>query len=156
MPRKRKYVLALIAAIFVAVGFTSCSDPYPPFRLRPSADKAHKEIKFSGTADRLENDGWKLSLIFDTLSKSDVQNVDIINEQYPLSPGEEGGKFVVAWEITRERWKDKKPFIVSLGLNDGNNKNVLITVKHSTYEIEPSGLDMLADLIRLIIDIWLF
>jgi hypothetical protein len=136
-----RHFTTFILAALVAIGFVACSKPvldYPAtqFNLKPKADKANKSIKVSGTAVRLEDDGWKLSLILDALSESDVQSASIINELYPLVLGEEGGKFAVAWEVPKERWKDEKPFIVSLGLNDSNKSNPLITVKHPTSDVE--------------------
>jgi hypothetical protein len=99
-----KHFISFVLAAFVAIGFAACSKParYRPLtqsKLMPKADKANKSIKVSGTAERLENDAWKLSLIFDTLGESDVKNATIINEPYPLVLGEEGGKFAVAWEV---------------------------------------------------------
>jgi hypothetical protein len=135
-----KHLIQCLLVVLLAIGFAACSKPalqYPAtqFKLKPKADKANKTIKVSGTAVRLENDGWKLLLIFDTLTESDVQNISIVNEQYNLDSREEGGKFIVAWEVPKERWKDKKTFVVSLALSgDSNNKNALITTKHPTSE----------------------
>jgi hypothetical protein len=136
-----KHLAAFILAAFIAIGSAACSKPvfqYPAtqFKLNPKTDKANKTIKVSGAAVRLEDDGWKLSLIFDNLNGSDVQDVSMANEPYPLALGEEGGKFAVAWEVPKERWKDKKPFIVWLGLNNSDNGNALIAVEHTTLDVE--------------------
>jgi hypothetical protein len=141
-----KRLATFILTAFVAIGFVACSKPvlqYPAtqFKLKPKADKANKTIKVSGTAVRLENDGWKLLLIFDNLDEPDLQNLSITNEPYPLLLGEEGGKLEVAWEVPRERWKNKKPFVLSLGLNgDSINKNVLVIVKHPAIEFNTTVL----------------
>jgi hypothetical protein len=150
-----KHFIPFVLAAFVAIGFAACSLPvtyYPAtqFKLKPKADKTNKSIKVSGTAVRLEDDGWKLSLIFDTLGESGVQDASIINESYPLALGKEDGKFVVAWEVPIERWKDKKPFVLSLALNDSNKNNPLITVKHPIRDIE---FNALGQVVRVVLTI---
>jgi hypothetical protein len=143
-----RHFVTFILAAFIAIGSGACSKPvlyYPAtqFKLKPKTDKANKTIKVSGAAVRLEDDGRKLSLKFDNLNESDVQDVSMANEPYPLALGEEGGKFAVAWEVPMERWKDEKPFVVSLALNNNNN-SPLITVEHTTFDCELTTLGKVA------------
>lgn len=141
------FLLLLIGGVSVACNQVSLTKPIHSAKLKLKVDSGPDlRLVGTGTAERLENGNWKLTLAFAGLSPESVEEVRLLNEleePHPLPLQDTDGKLTVALEVPRERWLDSAPFVLSMHLH-GQDNEALIAVDHRATESKLTPLGYVA------------
>lgn len=134
-----------LVPLFIGCACTACNKvhlakPIQSAKLRPKvAPGPGQRLGATGTAERLENGDWRLTLVFAGVGPESVEGIRLLDEPHPLPLLDADGKLAVAWEVPRKRWLDGTPFELSLRLN-GRDSEVPVTVRYRGAEFEPTPL----------------
>ena len=142
-----KIVFSLIVLIFTFMGHVSCGfyifgpstgyiytnhewpkvDQYPAKKFKARAFAEHKM-----PTDR--ESYWEIKLTIADLKIDAIVDINATEESIDFVLGEEYGVTVVTWAATKERWFDKKPFVLVIATGQEETKTILHVTHSAKHE----------------------